>query len=147
MTVDERLAERIVRKVEYIEDALEVLAEKQSIDPDEYADARELKDVVERRLETVSQACIDIARLILSAMDGHQPESNAGAFRQLGRLDVITDATADDMARAAGLRNVLAHRYGHVIDDGQVYEALQDLTRYRDFLHEVREFLAERGAL
>lgn len=51
------------------------------------------------------------------------------------------------MADAAGLRNVLAHRYGHVLDDGKIYEALQDLTRYWDFLVEVREFLDARGAL
>lgn len=58
MTVDEQLAERVVRKVEYIEDALEVLAEKQAVGPDEYVDARDLKDIVERRPETVTQACV-----------------------------------------------------------------------------------------
>lgn len=147
MTVDEQLAERVVRKVEYIEEALGVLTEKQSLGPDEYVDSRDVKDVVERRLETVSQACIDIARVLLSALGVQQAESNAGAFRQLDQRDVLTEATAEKLADAARFRNVLAHEYGPVIDDGQVYEALQDLTRYRDFLHEVREFLHERGAL
>lgn len=38
------------------------------------------------------------------------------------------------MAEAAGLRNVIAHEYGAIIDDGVVYNALQDLSRYRAFL-------------
>lgn len=147
MTVDERVAERVVRKVEYIEEALGVLTEKQSLGPDEYADSRDVKDVVERRLETVTQAWIDIARVILSALGIRQAESNAGAFRQLDDHDVLTEATAEKLADAARFRNVLAHEYGPVIDDGQVYNALQDLTRYRDFLHEVRTFLQDQGAL
>lgn len=137
----------MVRKVEYIEEALEVLTEKQAVGPDEYVDARDLKDIVERRLETVTQACIDIARMILSTLGVRQKESNADAIRQLGRHEVISDGTAEKLADAAGFRNVLAHEYGPVIDDGQVYEALQDLARYRDFLFEVREFLEHRGAL
>lgn len=147
MSVDEQVAERVVRKVEYIEEALEVLTEKQALGPDEYADSRDVKDVVERRLVTVTQACIDIARVILSALDVRQAESNAGAVQQLEQHDVLTEATAEKLAEAARFRNVLAHEYGPVIDDVQVYESLQDLTRYRDFLHEVREFLQERGAL
>ena len=51
------------------------------------------------------------------------------------------------MAEACSFRNVLAHRYGQVIDDELVFEALGDLTRYRDFLVEVRDFLDDEGAL
>lgn len=85
--------------------------------------------------------------MILSALGVRQEESNADAIRQLGHHEVISDATAEKLADAAGFRNVLAHEYGPVIDDGQVYDALQDLARYRDYLFEVREFLGERGAL
>ena len=51
------------------------------------------------------------------------------------------------MAQAAMFRNVLAHEYGDVLDQDIVYEALQDLGRYRDFLHELRDYLDEIGAI
>lgn len=43
MTVDEPVVERIVDKAEYVEESLELLAEKQSVSPDEYADRREFE--------------------------------------------------------------------------------------------------------
>lgn len=51
------------------------------------------------------------------------------------------------MAQAALFRNVLAHEYGNVLDHDTIYEALQDLERYRLFLSEVRDYLEEAGAL
>lgn len=88
MRIDERRVERVVDKVEYVEESLELLAEKQSVGPDEYADARERKDVVERRFETMTQACIDIARMLLTTVHATQPEANAAAMRELGRRGV-----------------------------------------------------------
>ena len=43
------------------------------------------------------------------------------------------------MQAAAGFRNVLAHQYGHDIDDQQVYWHLQnDLDWFAIFLREIR---------
>lgn len=147
MTADDLRLERIVEKVEYVEQSLELLTEKQSVRPDEYAERTELKDVVERRFETMTQACIDIGRLVLTDLNAPQPESNAEAIRELARRGVLSDGTADLMANACRFRNVLAHEYGRVIDDGMVYDALQDIERYRRFLVEVRDFLRDEGWL
>lgn len=68
-------------------------------------------------------------------------------MRALEAEAVVTAETADAMAQAARFRNVLAHTYGDVIDDDTVYDALHDLERYRDFLGEVRAYLADSGAL
>lgn len=47
--------------------------------------------------------------MILSALGVRQKESNADAIRQLGQHEVISDATTEKLAKAAGFRNVLAH--------------------------------------
>jgi uncharacterized protein YutE (UPF0331/DUF86 family) len=149
MRVSTDTAERIVEKAEFIETCLEILAERQSVGPDEYAERIEIRDVVERRFETMTQACVDIARMLLVEVgaDSEVPDANAAVMRELAGVGVLAEETADTMAEACGLRNVLAHEYGSVVDDGMVYDALQDLTRYRDFLVEVREFLADDGAI
>ena len=47
------------------------------------------------------------------------------------------------MEEAAGFRNVLSHRYGPDIDDGRVYQNLQDeLSWFIRFLREIREYLS-----
>lgn len=136
-----------MEKAEYIETCLDILASKQSIDPDEYISDYELKDVVERRFVKMTQACIDIARMILKDLGSNVPSANSDTMRQLASEDVVNPATGQSMATACGLRNVLAHKYGTIIDDGMVYDALQDLSRYRNFLDDIREFLAEEGAI
>lgn len=128
------------RESRVIETCLEILAERQSVDPDEYAERIEVRDVVERRFETMTQACVDVAQMLLVEFGVEVPEANAETMHALASEDVLTEDTAESMAEACGLRNVLAHEYGSVVDDGIVYEALQDLTRYR-------EFLAEDGAI
>jgi uncharacterized protein YutE (UPF0331/DUF86 family) len=50
------------------------------------------------------------------------------------------------MVATARFRNVLAHTYGDVIDD-VVYDALDNLERYRSFLVAVRQYLDSIGAL
>lgn len=137
----------IVEKAEFVEECIEILADRQSIEPDEYVERIEVKDVVERRFELMTQACIDIARMLLKAHDADIPGANPDTMRRLATEGVISATTGEAMAEAAGLRNVLADEYGHVIDDDAVYEALQDLSRYRTFLVEVREFMANRGEL
>lgn len=124
-----------------------MLSSKQSISREQYREGPETRDVVERRFEKATQASVDIARVILKDIDGQAPASNAAAMERLGERDVLSNSTADSMARAASFRNVLAHEYGDVLDHDVVYEALQDLSRYRDFLYEVRGYLDEVGAL
>lgn len=139
--------ETIVEKAEYVESCLEILAAKQSVSRTEFRDDPETRDVVERRFEKASQACLDVARMLLRDIDGGVSRSNAATMRRLHETGVLTEETAESMAEAALFRNVLAHEYGDVLDEDIVYSALQDLRRYRDFLVEVREYLDEVGAL
>lgn len=68
-------------------------------------------------------------------------------MRQLVSEGVLSPETGRPMAEACGFRNIIAHEYGTVIDDEMVYEALQDLSRYRAFLVDVREFLRSEGVI
>lgn len=147
MTLSSEHAERIVDTAEHVEQSLTVLAEKQSLSREAYLKNREQRDVVERRFMTMTQACIDMARMLLRGLEEPVPDPSATAMSRLVELDVLAESTGTAMIEACGLRNVLAHEYGTAIDDEQVYEALQDLERYRDFLVDVRSYLREIGAI
>lgn len=148
MTVhDSDRVETVVEKVEYVEECLEILARKQSVDHGQYRSDPEVRDVVERRFEKATSACLDVGRMLLKDVDGHAPESNAATMKRLHEVGVLTVGVADEMAQAALFRNVLAHHYGDVLDHDIVFDALQDLERYRRFLHEVRDYLDRVGAI
>jgi len=113
--MDESTRRRIVQKASYVRDAVEVLASKRdSLTFEEYRDRRQERDVVEREFQTAIEACIDIGEMLLRSHGGAVPDTNAAVFRELASSGTITDETADRMARAAGLRNVLSHQYGPI---------------------------------
>lgn len=146
-TVPSDRLNRILNAVETIEASLGVLARKQSVSREEYAADSDTRDVVERRFVKMTEAALDIAEELVKHGRGSPPASNPKSMRALEELDVLSASTAEKMAQAARFRNVLAHTYGNVIDHDMVYNALQDLERYRQFVVEVRDYLESIGAL
>ncbi|MFC3959029.1 type VII toxin-antitoxin system HepT family RNase toxin [Halovivax cerinus] len=147
MTFADDDVERIVTAVETIEESLAILAEKQAIPRERYLTETETQDVVERRFVKLTEATLDIARTIVVNESGRRPESNPAAMIDLGAIEVFDRCETAEMAQAARFRNVLAHTYGRSIDHDDVYDALCDLERYRDFLYDIKAYLDETGAL
>lgn len=142
--MDDETSSRILDKATYVRDAVTMLAEKRdALTLAEYQSDREQRDVVEREFQTAIEACIDIGEMLLVSREEPIPDTNAEVFERLAETGVLDDETGDRMARAAGLRNVLAHRYGTEIDDTDVFNSLQnDLPVFREFLAAVRDELA-----
>lgn len=110
----------------------------------ELADELDAFDLVSFNLMLAVQACLDVASHLI-ADEGWQPATDlAGAFRRLGEEGVLGRDTAEALARAAGLRNVVAHAYGSA-DAGLVFagatDGLADLER---FAAEVAGWIEER---
>jgi uncharacterized protein YutE (UPF0331/DUF86 family) len=142
VSLDDETEDRILENVAYIQEAVDILAEKQTLDEAAYLQDRQQRDIVEREFQTAIEACIDIATLLCKSIDTDIPEHNAAKFTLLQREAVVTDETAVEMQEAVGFRNVLAHRYGDKIDDSLVYRSLQsDLHWFMRFLRDVRAFL------
>ncbi|MCT9098219.1 DUF86 domain-containing protein [Haloarchaeobius sp. HME9146] len=127
--------------------SVSILASKQVISREQYREDIETRDIVGRRFEKATQACIDIARMLLKDIDGRAPNSNPGSMQRLNEVDVLSAAVSEEMQQAALFRNVLAHEYGEVLNHDIVYSALQDLERYRQYLHEVRAYLERVDAI
>jgi len=147
VSLSETDVERVVAAVETMERSLSVLAEKRSLSRTEYRSDRETRDVVERRFVKLTEAALDIAETLAVNERGTRPESNPGAMVALETAGVLDGPTAARMAEAARFRNILAHTYGDAVDHNDVYDALQDLERYRDFLVAVRDYMDEIDAL
>ena len=68
-------------------------------------------------------------------------------MRTLGEMGVLSEPLTEEMAQGARFRNVLSHTYGNVLDHDVVYNALQNLDRYRSFVRAIRDYLDSIGAL
>jgi len=95
----------------------------------------------------MTEAAIDIAEELVKYERGHPPDSNPASMRELGEVGVLSESMAEEMAQGARFRNVLSHTYGDIIQHDIVYNALQDLERYRQFVQAIREYLDDIGAL
>lgn len=138
---------RILTAVETIEEGLGILARKQRISREDYKADSDTRDIVERRFVKMTEAAIDIAEELIKHERGQPPASNPASMRALGEMGILSGSLAEEMAQGARFRNVLSHTYGDIIDHDVVYNALQDLDRYRAFVQAVRDYLDSIDAL
>ena len=137
---------RILTAVDTIDESLGVLARQQQVSREDSKADSDTRDIVERRFVKITEAAIDIAEELIKHERGQPPESNPASMRTLGEIGVLSGSLVEEMAQSARFRNVLSHTYGNIIDHDVVYNALQDLERYRTFVQAVRDYLESTGA-
>jgi uncharacterized protein YutE (UPF0331/DUF86 family) len=107
---------------------------------------RDALDLVSFNLMLAVQTCSDVAAHLIADEGRPTAQSLAAAFNQLRDQGVISATTATALARAVGLRNVVAHGYGG-INPAMVHAAatkgVRDLEAFAD---EVATWATSRGS-
>jgi uncharacterized protein YutE (UPF0331/DUF86 family) len=91
---------------------------------------------------TALEGCVDAAQHVCASEGYGPPDTNADAMRVLGDHGVLSDALAQQMAKAVGFRNVLVRGYLDV-DDERVVSYLKELDDLDAFVDAVAELLKE----
>ncbi|MBW4675383.1 MAG: DUF86 domain-containing protein [Desmonostoc geniculatum HA4340-LM1] len=117
------------------------LKEYRSTSLDEFlADFRQ-QLVVERLLQLMAQAAIDINEHILSKLSPGNSVTNFEGFIELSKYQVITPELAQQIAPSSGLRNRLVHEYDE-IDPQQVFNSISfALQQYPLYVRQVNSYL------
>lgn len=103
-----------------------------------------LNDVCFDLLQAV-QACIDLAIYVCTQESLGVPDTPAAAFDLLEKHRVVSDELAARLSRAAGLRNLIVHRYGDV-DTRRLAEAINTgLPDLDDFASAIRRHAGLAG--
>lgn len=93
----------------------------------------DVRDIVLMNLQQAVQSCIDLAIHVCADDRLGAAESPAAAFALLARAGCIPDDLSARMASAAGLRNLIVHRYGDLnmqtVLDG-LEQGLRDLETF-----------------
>jgi uncharacterized protein YutE (UPF0331/DUF86 family) len=110
---------------------------------DEYLEDDERQAVVERYLEVIIQAAIDINRMLIKSSRSidNKEVSNKDAFTLVGQLGIITPELAIALIPSAGFRNILAHAYDDIMPDA-AYRGLQlSLVEYPQYIRQVKTYI------
>lgn len=115
--------ERVAELLRLVSDDLRALQEKAQATADAYCGSRDLQAIVERRLQTAIEGCINIGNHIIARLQFRVPSDYADVFRILGESHVLPWNAAEQMMDMARFRNLLVHVYW-AIDHARVHASL-----------------------
>jgi uncharacterized protein YutE (UPF0331/DUF86 family) len=101
----------IIKRISFIETELNDLGEYQTLDFNTYARDRKVRRDVERIIENIVNATIDIGKIILAGEDIELPDTYREIFIKLKDRGLIDTRLAGSLSDLARLRNILAHQY------------------------------------
>lgn len=93
----------------------------------------------------IVEACIDIANHIIASERFERAESYAEMFLTLAKHHVISKELAENLARMAGFRNLLVHRYWEVSVEYIMEIVEKNLKDVEDFMAGIEEYMERKG--
>ncbi|QYX32521.1 type VII toxin-antitoxin system HepT family RNase toxin [Sphaerospermopsis torques-reginae] len=134
-------SEIVLSRLRLITKYYNTLEEFRSLSLDEFlADFRQ-QLIVERLLQLMTQAAIDINDHVLSKLNPGKTYTNFEAFIELGKYQILTPELAKQIAPSSGLRNRLVHEYDD-IDPNQVFKAISfALQQYPLYVRQINSYL------
>ncbi len=128
-------------RLELITRYLDNLKKFNEVSLEDYLNNFESQLIVERLLQLMTQAAIDINEHILSKLSPGNTTTNFEAFIELAKYGVISPELGKQLAPSAGLRNRLVHEYDD-IDSNQVFKAISfALQQYPLYVKQVNDYL------
>jgi uncharacterized protein YutE (UPF0331/DUF86 family) len=116
-------ADIVRRKLETITTSLRLLEPLRDLSLDDYQGDIYRRKAVERLLQEVVEAAVDINAHILVRSGRGAPDDLHTSFRDMAAAGVLSSELARELAPSAGLRNRLVHEYD-AIDDAIVLSAI-----------------------
>ncbi|MGI9953378.1 DUF86 domain-containing protein [Moorellaceae bacterium AZ2] len=101
----------IIRRLSFMDTELADIKAYKQLDYDQYQQDRKSRRDVERMIENLINACLDIAKILLSGEDREVPATYRQVFIQLGEAGILDKDLALALAEIVRTRNVLAHQY------------------------------------
>lgn len=134
----------LAEKLDELSRRIDRVAKRTSPSAAELANDQDALEIVAFNLMLAVQICADIASHIIADSGWGTARSLGSAFASLQQHGVLTPATSTALARAAGLRNVVAHGYSSV-DVAKVHAAAtQGLADLRNFAREVAAWVGQQ---
>lgn len=118
------------------------LSAHQSLTFAEYLQDEDRQATIERYLEIIIQAAIDINKMLLAHRGINLAElKNSETFTMAGELGILSTDLATRLSLSTGFRNVLAHLYDDIIPE-MAHLALQRAVEdYPHYIQQIKTYL------
>ena len=127
----------LARQVAAVRDAADRIREVLPAQREAFVADRSAREIVTLNLFVALQECLSLATHWLADAGWEVPATYADVFRVLAERNVLDHILAARMAAVAGLRNLIAHRYG-ALDWVRIHDVasnhIEDLLRLCDTL-------------
>lgn len=102
---------------------------------------RDVQHLLNHRLHTAVEICIDIAMHIVSALELPGRDTAIEVMNLLGKKRVISQKLAESFQKAPKLRNLLIHGYARVDYRLLFRDLKQDISEIKEFAREIKSYL------
>lgn len=102
---------RLLQISDFIESELSDYSHFENINKQRYLEDSMIRRNVERWIENLVNASIDIAKIIIASRKQSIPQTYREMLLRLGSIQFIDDESAEKLASFSRLRNLLAHEY------------------------------------
>jgi uncharacterized protein YutE (UPF0331/DUF86 family) len=126
---------------------LNLLSRYKAMTLDEYVQDEERQAVVERCLEVLTQAAIDINKDLIESVQRRRSRkfTNQEAFILAGELNLISSELATALLPSATFRNLLTHAYDNILLD-ESYRMMQlSFVHYPQYIRQVERYISSQG--
>ncbi|MBI4600314.1 DUF86 domain-containing protein [Candidatus Uhrbacteria bacterium] len=133
----------LYRKIKLIQKDLEGLEPLGEYSFDDFFENQVVSMAVERYLERIVTRALDINRHIIAEVGKgtEDVKSYTDTFLRLGDLGVYPLAFSEELAKSAGMRNMLVHDYDNV-SPRIIYDSMHDaLEQYPQYCQHLLTFL------
>jgi uncharacterized protein YutE (UPF0331/DUF86 family)/predicted nucleotidyltransferase len=134
---------RLERAADFIRDQMTDFKNFAQVDQRQYERDVSLRRNLERWAETLANASIDVAKILIASKKRPIPQTYKSILKELAFLDGFDENVASKLARFSDMRNVLAHEYldlrfalvGQFVKEGEpIFEYL--LKYAQETIHE-----------
>lgn len=137
--------ERVIECLRRISADVQDLREKAHTPKEVYLRGRDVQAIVERRLQTAIESCLNIGNHLIARLGLRAPQDYGEVFRILRDAHVLPPESAEAMVDMAWFRNLLVHLYWQ-LDYERMYDALQGrLASLEAFASHIERWLSLQG--
>lgn len=137
MPIEKEIIEKLLDELkDYIYDI-----ENMNFSETELLGKRDIQHLLNHRLHTAVEICIDIAMHIASSLELPGRENAQDVILLLGKNKIIPEKLAEEFQKAPRLRNLLIHGYAKIDYSFLFKDYKKDLEDIKSFASEVRKYL------
>jgi len=116
--------ERLRVRFDFLNDEVKKIDKFKELSWQDYLNNWDKRKIVERWVETIINAAIDIAKIVLASEQKEMPRDYKEALFKFALLVGFDAKSSEEFSRLANLRNILAHEYLDIL-----YERIQNFIK------------------